>query len=61
MLASAGSSLSKQTTLEAGNRKDALVEGGGSWLSEGGPESLMHLSSKELPPPPFPSAGRSGL
>lgn len=29
MLASAGSLLSEQTTLEAGNRKDALAEGRG--------------------------------
>lgn len=35
MLASVGSLLSKQTTLEAGNRKDALVEGRGLMALEG--------------------------
>ena len=35
--------------------------GGGSWLLGVGAESLMHLSSKELPPLPFPNPRRSGL
>ena len=33
----------------------------GGFMAPGGAESLIHLFSKELPPPPFPNPERSGL